>query len=249
MTNPDYQTVARLIKEKGNVAALTGAGISVDSGIPDFRSRGGLWEKFDPEEYATIYAFKANPKKVWKLFFEVGRILEKALPNKSHVSIATLEEMDYLKGIITQNIDHLHQKAGSKQVLEFHGNHQKLKCISCSKIYPFESFDISEENIPVCSCGMILKPDVVLFGEPIDPVIMHDSIHLSETCSIMLVCGTSGIVYPAASMPFIAKQNGAIIIEFNLEETQITGIADFSFQGKTSETLPQLVDKIGCNLK
>jgi NAD-dependent deacetylase len=238
-----FEDAARFLAEKGNAVALTGAGISVDSGIPDFRSTGGIWEKYNPEEYATIYAFRSNPAKVWKFFHEMSEILNNAKPNKAHMILAEMEKNGILKGLVTQNIDNLHQAAGSQKVLEFHGNHKKLRCIKCGKGYSPELFSMSPENdIPLCSCGMVLKPDVILFGEAIDPFVMQESITLAETCSAMLVCGTSGIVYPAAELPFMAKRKGAAIIEMNIDETPITGLADFSFSGSTSGTLPILFE-------
>ena len=156
---------AQVICQSKKTLALTGAGISVESGIPDFRSRGGLWERFDPIEYATIEAFKADPKKVWQMLEEVSVLLDQARPNPAHTGLARLQEMGLLQAIITQNIDNLHQEGGASRVIEYHGNAKTLSCLGCNQRY--NANEIEGQGPPKCDCGKILKPNVVFFGEPI----------------------------------------------------------------------------------
>ncbi len=157
-----------MTKDGTRAVALTGAGISVESGIPDFRSAGGLWEKFNPMEYATIDAFIRDPRKVWRMLTSLADLLEQAEPNPAHSALARLEKAGLLTGVVTQNVDNLHQRAGSVRVVEFHGNGQRLLCLSCHKVY--DAGDVGElGSPPQCGCGEILKPDVVLFGEAIPP--------------------------------------------------------------------------------
>ena len=205
---------AEIIKKSKNMIALTGAGISVESGIPDFRSAGGLWDKYDPAIYASIYSFKNMPEKVWDMIFDLIDITDRAKPNKAHYALAELEKMNLLKAVITQNIDNLHQESGSKNVIEYHGNAKNLVCLSCSARYSVSEFEISKGRIPHCeSCGKILMPSVIFFGENIPQNALHESQKFAETSDVVLVVGTSAVVYPAASIPRIAKGRGACIID------------------------------------
>ncbi len=237
---------AEIIKKSKHMIALTGAGISVESGIPDFRSAGGLWDKYDPAIYASIYSFKNMPEKVWDMIFDMIEITESAKPNKGHLALADLEKMKLLKAVITQNIDNLHQEAGSQNVIEYHGNAKHLVCLTCSSEYSASEFEISERRIPHCeSCGKILKPSVIFFGENIPQRALSESQRYAETADVVLVVGTSAVVYPAAGIPKIAKGRGAVIIEFNLEETELTGSdTDIFIQGSAGETLPELVKQL-----
>jgi len=234
---------SEIIKKSKNMIALTGAGISVESGIPDFRSAGGLWDKYDPAIYASIYSFKNMPEKVWEMIFDMIDITESARPNSAHYALAELEKMKFLKAVITQNIDNLHQEAGSSNVIEYHGNAKKLVCMSCSSKYSASEFEIPQRKIPHCkSCGKILKPSVIFFGENIPQNALYASQEFAETADVVLVVGTSAIVYPAASIPRIAKSKGAQIIEFNVEETELTGSeTDIFIYGSAGETLPELI--------
>jgi NAD-dependent deacetylase len=206
--------------------ALTGAGISVDSGIPDFRSAGGLWSRFDPAEYATIAAFRANPGKVWKMVREMGELIDQAQPNMAHTGLGELENMGYLHHIITQNVDNLHQAGGSKNVIEYHGNASTLSCLVCGK----------------CDCNEVLKPDVVFFGEPIPEEARSQSFRIASQAQALMVIATSAIVSPANTIPGIAKQNGAKIIEINKEKTHLTGsVTDIFLQGNAGKTISALL--------
>lgn len=225
--------------------AFTGAGISVESGIPDFRSAGGLWEKFDPEEYAHIHAFYSNPEKVWLMLKDMFTLVMTAKPNPAHLGLAELERMGLLSTIITQNVDGLHQAAGSKNVIEFHGSHRTLSCLKCGTTTDGTLLKI--EDLPArCSrCSSLLKPDVVFFGEPIPPKAQSISFRESRSCELVLVIGTSAVVYPAASIPIMAKEGGAKVIEINMEPTPLTGhISDYLIPGSAGKIIPAIVEEI-----
>jgi len=235
---------AQAIRRSKKVVALTGAGISVESGIPDFRGPSGLWEKFDPMEYATIDAFIANPQKVWAMLKEMGSLVERAEPNPAHIALAQLEKMGLLSSIVTQNIDNLHQAAGSKRVIEFHGNSSKLLCLSCGRLVDQKEI-VLESLPPRCSCSGVLKPDVVFFGEAIPWKAHLEAKEEAGSCELMLVVGTSAVVAPACDLPLIAKRAGATIVEVNLEETQLTQyITHWILKGSASILLQALVKEI-----
>ncbi len=236
--------LADLIRRKPRIAALTGAGISVESGIPDFRSPGGLWERFAPMEYATIHAFRKNPAKVWGLLKEMDRIITAARPNPAHYALAELEAKGKLLGIITQNVDNLHQAAGSKKVVEYHGNAHRFVCLNCHGQHPRESLDFSQ--VPLyCYCGGLIKPDVVFFGEPIPREGKRDADHLAATCDLLLIIGTSGEVSPANYLPGFAQGNGALIVENNLEPTRLTRtVTDYFLPGKAGELWPEVMKNL-----
>jgi NAD-dependent deacetylase len=237
------ESAAKVIIGSKATIALTGAGISVESGIPDFRSKGGLWSKFDPEEYATIYAFRGNPEKVWRMLKEMEDIVGKAKPNSAHIGLAKLERMGLLSSVITQNVDNLHQEAGSKDVIEYHGNSKTLTCIWCKKTYNYE--EKKGQYPPRCECGRILKPDVVFFGEAIPPLAMEKGYQLAGSCQALLIIGTSAVVSPFNMLPRMAKQAGARIIELNLEETILTNdITDIFIKGSASKSMSEIVSHI-----
>ena len=239
----DIREAARILCQSKKTAALTGAGISVESGIPDFRSRGGLWERFDPMEYGTIGAFRANPEKVWVMLEEMSLVMERARPNAAHRGLARLQELGLLEAIITQNIDNLHQDAGSTRVIEYHGNCRTLSCLRCRRQY--KANEVSQEIPPKCDCGAILKPDVIFFGEPIptDPIV--ESQELAYTCQVFLVIGTSATVAPANAIPRIAQMSGAQVIEINITPTVLTPLlTDVFLQGKATRVVAALVAEV-----
>jgi len=228
-----------------DVVALTGAGISVESKIPPFRGKGGLWEKIDPMEYAHIDAFKKNPTKVWNVLLkDMKEIIDKAIPNDAHKGLARLEELGILKTIITQNIDGLHQMAGNTDVIEFHGTYKWHRCMDCKNRCKSSRIDLT--NIPpLCDCGGIYRPEVVLFGEIIPPEHLWRSKQLASDCDLMLVIGTSATVQPAALMPHIAKESGSKVIEINPEETLLTGsISDYLILGKAGEVMNSIITEL-----
>lgn len=246
----DFDQAVELLAGSRHAVALTGAGISVDSGIPDFRSPGGLWDRFDPFEYATIQAFVANPEKVWVMLKEMNFVVTDARPNAGHLALAELEALGVLKAIVTQNIDNLHQEAGSRRVIEFHGNVRQLVCLRCRRSYPAAEVEersaATGEFPPRCpDDGRILKPDVVLFGEGIPAEASAAAQMEADECDVMLVIGTSATVFPASSIPMIARARGAKVIEVNLTATALTGsIAHFSVQGSSTTVLPKLVEAV-----
>lgn len=233
---------ARVIATRGNVVALTGAGISVESGIPAFRGAQGMWERYDPMEYATIGAFVADPKKVWKMLAEMMGVLTRAAPNAAHSALAELERGGLLRAVITQNIDGLHQAAGSRKVVEYHGNPGELVCLACSRRY--ESLGkIAECGIPPpCDCGAVLKPDVVFFGEPIPERPRDEAEELASGCKVFLVVGTSAEVAPACDLPMLAKDGGALVVEVNPGRTLLTETVTDIYVGEGAGTaLPAIV--------
>lgn len=241
-----YRKAAREIVERKRVVALTGAGISVDSGIPDFRSSCGLWDRFDPMEYAHIDSFHRNPDKVWELIRELAGMMSRAKPNPGHLGLGLLEALGFLQSVITQNVDGLHQEAGNKDVIEYHGNSRHLVCLQCNERYASEeAAGCGSSSLPRCKCNAVLKPDMIFFGEPIPVEAQCKAQAAAKQCSVMLVVGTSAVVYPAAQIPLIAKSGGALIIEVNLEETHLTGtITDIFLQGSASNVFPQLVEAV-----
>ena len=237
------EEAADIIIQSTLTLALTGAGISVESGIPDFRSAGGLWAKFDPAEYATISAFRADPEKIWKMLREMGEIVDGARPNKAHLGMGELEEIGFLHYIITQNIDNLHQAGGSKNVIEYHGNASTLSCLWCGKRYDSEVK--REEYPPRCECKKILKPDVIFFGEAIPSEALNRSFQLASSAQALMVVGTSAVVSPANTIPGIARQKGAKIIEINMERTHLTDtVTDIFLEGSAGALISDLVEAV-----
>ena len=233
------------LSEAKMVTALTGAGISTESGIPPFRGKGGLWEKYDPMEVAHIHSFLQDPAKVWKLLFkDMKDVLDKAAPNDSHKGLAKLEELGILKTIITQNVDGLHQMAGNSDVIEFHGNMAWQRCMDCNAHYKTSRVDISKIP-PRCDCGGILRPNAVLFGEMIPQEALWRSRQVATDCDVMLVIGTSAVVQPAALMPVVAKESGAKIIEINPERTPLTGdISDYLIMGTAGDFMNRVMAEL-----
>lgn len=231
----------RKLESSRQTIALTGAGISTASGIPDFRSAHGLWKTYDPSIYAHINTFNEEPALVWELALQLFNTANETEPNPAHNALAAMEKAGLLHGIITQNIDNLHQRAGNRCVMNFHGSAENAMCISCRI-----TETISGSTIPVCrSCGKIMKPGFTLFGETVPPDAFLESRNLASYSDVFMVIGTSAVVQPAAELPFIAKANGAYIIELNREATGLTNyITDCFIQGPVEETLPELVQNI-----
>jgi NAD-dependent deacetylase len=234
---------AQAIYDSRLTLALTGAGISVESGIPDFRSATGLWAKYDPSEYATIQAFRLNPEKIWDMLRDMDQLIVGARPNPAHLAMGEMERIGFLHHIITQNVDNLHQAGGAGNVIEYHGNSSTLSCLWCGKKYGAE--EKRSEPIPRCACGKVLKPDVVFFGEAIPPRALDHSFQLASSAEALLIVGTSAAVSPANTIPSIAKSRGAILIEANMERTHLTSsITDIFLEGRAGETIPALVAEL-----
>ncbi len=240
--NSTLEAAAQVVVRGKSIVALTGAGISVESGIPPFRGKGGVWERYDPMEYATIDAFLRHPEKVWRvLLLDMIATLEKARPNDGHKGLAALEGMGYLDTVITQNVDGLHQQAGSRDVIEFHGSFAGFHCLRCETPAVIQQLDLGVLP-PPCSCGGIFRPDVIMFGEMIPPAHLHRAHQIAESCDVMLVVGTSATVQPAAALPFVAKEAGAAIIEINPTATPLTNmISDIFLKGPAGDVLNRLV--------
>jgi NAD-dependent deacetylase len=240
--NALLQKAAALISRSHLTIALTGAGISVESGIPPFRGSGGLWEKIDPFKYAHIDAYARNPAEVWEvLFLGLKDLLQKAKPNDGHLGLSQIERMGRLQTVITQNIDGLHQRAGSRDVIEFHGTFAELRCMRCDGRLGASHAEL-DPLPPRCACGGILRPDVVMFGERIPEAPLQRAQMLASTCDLMLVVGTSATVEPASYLPVIAKRGGAAVIEINPEATPLTRqVSDVTLLGEAGSVMPQLV--------
>ena len=235
-----YKEVAELLVKLGPCVALTGAGISAESGIPTFRSKGGLWDKYDPMVYASVEVFRQDPSKYWLIRGEFIRNYGSYQPNPGHYALAAREKMGTLRHVITQTIDGLHTKAGSQKVTESHGSLREIYCLSCGKEYLAPH--VPEGDPPFCECGGVLKPNTVLFGEQLPREALETAYRESSTCKTMLVIGTSAVVQPAASLPSLAKQNGALVIEVNPEKAFAT--ADYHIAEKAGKALAGIVEQV-----
>ncbi len=245
------RTAARYICDSTHVLALTGAGMSVESGIPPFRGPGGLWTKYGEPPMNGFERFLADPAQAWRdrldpqgPMRELWKTLAAAQPNPGHTALAELEHMGLLRCLITQNIDGLHQAAGSTQVAEIHGNAHLIRCLACSERYA--RADISLEQLPPrCPhCTGILKSDTVSFGEPIPADVMDRCLEETARCDCMIVAGTSATVYPAAQFPHDVRQRGGVLIEVNAYESELTAFCTLSLRGPSGEILPRLATEI-----
>lgn len=220
------------------LVALTGAGVSAESGVPTFRGPEGLWRTFRPEDLATPEAFARNPTLVWEWYDWRRQRIAVCQPNPAHRVLAEMEAMvpDFI--LITQNVDGLHQAAGSRKVLELHGNIWRVRCTRCGKVVEDRRVPLPEIP-PHCACGGLLRPDVVWFGEPLPTDVLQQAWEAARRCRCMLVIGTSALVQPAASLPVVAKQSGAYLVEVNVADTPLTSLADEVLRGPAGEVLPQ----------
>jgi NAD-dependent deacetylase len=234
------QNFLALLKRSRRVMVSTGAGISTESGIPAFRGAGGLWNDFKVEELATPEGFARNPQKVWEWYDWRRQIVDQVQPNAGHYALVDLEKMVPDFFLFTQNIDGLHQRAGSKNVHELHGNLWSVRCTKEKKTFRLWQNPLNEIP-PHCECGALLRPDVVWFGESLPEMTLQLAWQVASTCDILFVIGTSGTVEPAASLAWIAKDSGGIVIEVNPDRTAITEIADEVFSAKSGVLLPRLI--------
>ena len=233
-----FELIKDHIKDIKKIVFVTGAGISQESGIPTFRGKDGLWRNYDAMKLATIDAFYDNPKLVWEWYNERRNNIFAAQPNLGHKAIAELE--NYTKVVVlTQNIDGLHQKAGSSEVLELHGSIVKIKCSVCD--FKDEITTEFSEIPPLCKCGNILRPDVVWFGESLPQDIWQKAMVFASQCDLMVIAGTSLVVSPANTLPIYAKQNNAILIEVNPENTEMSSEMDLVIRNTSAITLPEFV--------
>ncbi len=234
------KTARDIVAKSHYLAALTGAGVSAGSGIPGFRGRGGMWRKYDPV-LATMEMFRKEPGMVWEMARELITLTLAATPNQAHHSLAAMEKSGVLKGLVTQNIDGLHQQAGSRKVIELHGSVMKLRCLECRSDFDISGFDIMKED-PLCpACSRVLKPGMVFFGETVPLGALNEARLLASTADALLVIGTSAVVNPASELPVMTKGNRGKIIEINIEATGLTNsITDVFIQGRAEDVLPEL---------
>lgn len=223
---------------------MTGAGISVASGIPDFRSPGGLWSKYDPDEVASIRALRSNPVTVWKFLLEAVEMMGKAQTNAAHRALADLEDSGFVRGVITQNIDGLHRRAGSVNVIEFHGNCSSFYCTEC--FAPFDAANIEGSRLPVrCpECSGVVRPDLVFFGEQIPSEAYREAFALADQSDLVIVAGTSGEVVPANLIPPRIKDAGGKIIEINMGPSAYSSMSDIFIDGPAELVLPAIVKNL-----
>ncbi|MBX2992982.1 MAG: NAD-dependent deacylase [Bacteroidetes bacterium] len=226
-----------------DVVAFTGAGISAESGVPTFRGNEGIWTKFKPEELANLNAFMRNPELVWEWYSARKKVIAEVQPNAGHYALAEMEKIFSSLAVITQNIDNLHRRAGSRNVFELHGNIERNYCMRCGKQFSNE-FVLTGKAVPKCECGGLIRPDVVWFGELLPEDEWRGAEKACQRADVLFSIGTSGVVYPAAALPMEAKRNGAFIIEINPQPTPLTEYADEFLQGKSGSILPALLQQM-----
>jgi NAD-dependent deacetylase len=242
MTDIPESFIKRLL-QAGSVVFFTGAGISAESGIPTFRGKDGIWNKLKPEELANFGAFIRNPEMVWEWYSHRKKIIHESQPNPGHKAIAEMQNLFDNVTVVTQNIDNLHRRAGSKTIYELHGNIERNYCIQCKTFYNEEL--PWQGKIPKCTkCGGLIRPDIVWFGEYLPPDQFKASEKASRDCDVFFVVGTSAVVFPAASLIYIARDSGAYIVEVNIEETEISYLADKSFYGEAGKVLPLISERL-----
>jgi len=243
-----FERAVEILKASGRTILFSGAGISVESGIPPFRGPGGLWNKYNPD-FIEINHFLANPEESWRLIKQIfydnwGA----AKPNKAHYAVAAMERNGFLKAVVTQNIDCLHQRAGSSEVLEFHGTLDKLVCLECKESFLSENLPLYGETPRCPLCKGLLKPDIVFFGEAIPEEVSEASFAHAQSCDAVIVVGTTGEVMPAGLVPRTAKRLGAKIVEINIDSSELSdsGATDVLLRGKAGVLLPALAEALGC---
>ena len=223
------------------IAVLTGAGISAESGVPTFRGDDGLWKKFRPEQLANVDAFLRDPALVWEWYRYRRKLIGAVSPNPGHDALARWEKAVERFTLVTQNVDGLHRRAGSRNVIELHGNILENRCLECGELADVDAREESEGVLPRCRCGGPLRPGVVWFGESLPEGAFEAAVSAAEDCELFLSIGTSGAVYPAAALPGIARRAGAYVVEVNPERTEISGGMHETLLGKSGEILPPLV--------
>jgi NAD-dependent deacetylase len=240
---PGYDISKLGLGQDPYVTVLTGAGVSAESGVPTFRGDDGLWKTYRAEELATPEAFGRDPKLVWEWYDWRRQICAGTKPNPAHTAIADLDGRLSRFLLVTQNVDGLHARAGSRRMVELHGSIFRARCTRCGNTR--EDLAVPLEEIPPrCACGGLLRPDVVWFGEALPEAALSEAFEASRSCDLMLVVGTSAVVQPAASMPLLTKQAGAAVVEVNPDQTPITPFVDMHFQGKAAEILPPLLSRV-----
>jgi NAD-dependent deacetylase len=240
--------VRDLLEQTSAVAALTGAGISAESGIPTFRGPGGIWRTYKPENLATPEAFARDSKLVWEWYNFRRGVIAGVEPNAGHRALAEFERRAKNFTLITQNVDGLHDRAGSRRLLKVHGDIWTLRCTECGRERSDAATPLPEIP-PHCACGGLERPGVVWFGESLPEEIWIDAQRVAQQAEVLLVIGTSAVVYPAASLAALAKRSGAVVVEINIAETPVSALSDYSLRGPAAEILPELLAYSGPNAK
>lgn len=239
----DIDELKKIITNSNKITVLTGAGISAESGVPTFRGTNGVWRNYQVTDVATPQAFARDPELVWEFYNWRRRLISKVSFNPGHKALVDLEKHVNDFTLTTQNVDGLHREAGSRRLLEIHGNLWVVRCTKCGTLTMNRSQDMG--RLPKCvKCGGLLRPNVVWFGESLNPDILGKAIDAARNCELMLIVGTSAIVQPAASLAFKAKAAGAILAEINIERTPQSGQMDFVLTGKAGEILPMLIEGV-----
>lgn len=235
--------IIKLLKNSRRVAVLTGAGISAESGVPTFRGADGLWKNYRPEELASPIAFRNNPDMVWEWYSWRKNLIKNCAPNPGHYALAKMEKLFEKFTLITQNVDGIHRQAGSDNILELHGNINRNFCCECRKEYPDNDLVLGSK-VNRCSCGGLIRPAVVWFGENLPEEVLEKAFSAVVDCDLFISIGTSSVVYPAALMPLKAKEEGAALIEINMEPTPLTPESDFFLKGACGVILPNLMEDV-----
>lgn len=236
----DLERATKELAKAERVLVLTGAGISAESGVPTFRGTNGLWREFRPEELATPEAFRRDPRLVWEWYEWRRERIAPVRPNRAHLALAHLEERKREFLLATQNVDGLHAEAGSKRMVELHGSLWRLRCTACHRVH--EDRRVPLPGLPPrCECGAVLRPDVVWFGELLPGPAVERAFAAAKEAEVVLVVGTSSLVYPAAALPRLANAAGALVIEVNREETPLSPLAQVSLRGRATALLPALL--------
>jgi len=247
------EILAQLILDSKNIVALTGAGMSTESGIADFRSPGtGLWEKVDPYEFASINAYIAHPAKNLEFMLETGKAIFRARPNKGHKALTKLQRMGKLKGVLTQNIDRIHHRAKTTNIIEFHGNVMEAKCLTCGKIFPITTMvnQVLIGMVPSCeNCRGMLKPNAIFFGEPLESKVLADADDMIKGCDLLIVLGSSLLVFPVAWYPRKAISMGSKLAIINIQETDMDSMAEVVIHDKIGDVFPKVVALVESKIK
>jgi len=242
----DLDALGELLRSARPCVVLTGAGVSTESGIPDFRSPTGIWAQYDPMEYATIEAFENDPEKVWSFYALRYRALTEAQPNDAHLALAELERRGIVSALITQNIDLLHERAGSREVIEVHGSIRECVCLACGARYGLEEVlrMLEETPVPRCTCGQVVKPGVVMFGELLEAEAIDRAFQLAREANLLLVVGSTLEVQPVAGLPWETVTAGGQVAIVNLGPTAFDGRATLKIDAKAGEVLSALVEQL-----
>lgn len=243
-TSEQYERAAAVLRQAVSLFVMTGAGVSAESGVPTFRGADGLWHDYSAADLATPQAFSKDPALVWAWYHWRQGIILRAQPNAAHRALVALEARFERFLLLTQNVDNLHLRAGSRRVLELHGNIFRARCCRCGRNVMHTIEKDASRSLPECACGGLLRPDVVWFGETIPSDVWQESVDFLQTAEVALFCGTSGVVWPAAALPGFARERGIETMEINPEPTPMTSIVDRSLRARAGDALPEILRRI-----